>query len=360
MIAEQNGVAYLFVTIGDNGISETNSPDCYLDQTQNPNVQAQNPATKNGKIHRFNLDGTIPDDNPIAGNSFYTRGHRNPQGLMYNPGLDLIYSIEHGDRTDDEINVLYKGMNYGWKYVRGYHDDNNVTGEGDFILNYQAHPQIENDSLVEAFYSWCDAPLNTSSNNADWCTVAPSDGIYYGNTAIPQWYNSLLVVTLKNGVDTDMEVYQFKLMYNGELAPSTSENPNPKKYFGDDQNLNGRLRDICISPDGKTIYLINNGGAPTSKITVYTLVEESIEPFPFLGETCVEIYPNPSADYISLIGFDDLKNVTSIKISGSNGEWIPVESIGSSVVDVSFLSAGTYVLSITHQDGVCNLKFIKE
>lgn len=49
------------------------------------------------------MDGSIPIDNPIPGNPFYTRGHRNPQGLMYNAIEDILYDVEHGDRTDDEI-----------------------------------------------------------------------------------------------------------------------------------------------------------------------------------------------------------------------------------------------------------------
>ena len=126
MIIEQNTIPYIFLTVGDNGVSETNEPTCYSPQTTNPNNLAQDPNYKNGKIHRFNLDGTIPASNPIPGNSFYTRGHRNPQGLMYNPNQQIIYNIEHGDRTDDEINILQAGMNYGWKYVRGYHGDNKL------------------------------------------------------------------------------------------------------------------------------------------------------------------------------------------------------------------------------------------
>jgi aldose sugar dehydrogenase len=359
LIAEQNDTPYLFMTTGDNGISESNSPDCYADQAQNPNVQAQNPDAKNGKIHRFHLDGTIPVDNPIPGNSFYTRGHRNPQGLMYNPHLDVLYSIEHGDRTDDEINILHKGMNYGWKYVRGYHNDNNVTGESYFIDTYAPHPQIANDSLVEAFYSWCDTLFSTSGTYTNWCTVAPSDGIYYGSTAIPDWYNSLLVVTLKNGVSTDMEVYQFKLLYNGELAPSTPENPNPKKYFGEDQLFNGRLRDICISPDGKTIFLINNfGTTPAHKITVYRLDPASVQPFDYEESQCAAIFPNPSPDQIQLIGTKDFQNM-EIRIIASDGTEMRVEQLTESYIDISGLASGSYVLNIQHDAGVCNLKFIK-
>ncbi len=102
----QNSISYLYLSCGDNGISETNSPTCYSPQSNNPNNFAQDPNYKNGKIHRFNIDGTIPFDNPISGNSFFTRGHRNPQGLMYNSSQNILYDIEHGDQTDDEINIL--------------------------------------------------------------------------------------------------------------------------------------------------------------------------------------------------------------------------------------------------------------
>jgi glucose/arabinose dehydrogenase len=242
MAIKRNNVPYLFLSVGDHGISETNEPTCYNPQSNNPNNFAQDPSTDNGKIHRFNMDGSILINNPTLGNSFYTRGHRNPQGLMYNPNLDILYDTEHGDRTDDEINILHQGMNYGWKWVRGYHWDNNFPGEADFIANYVPDPNIANDSLVEAFYSWCATTPDTSSNFLDWCTVAPSGGIYYGSNGIPQWTNSLLVVTLKDGFSTDQELFQFKLQPNGELEPSLPGDPNPKKFFASDQFINGRLR----------------------------------------------------------------------------------------------------------------------
>jgi len=261
MIIKQNAVPYLFFTVGDNGISETNDPNCYSPQSTNPNNFTQDPNYKNGKVHRFNLDGSIPGGNPISGNSFYTRGHRNPQGLMYNPTQNIIYDIEHGDRTDDEINILEAGMNYGWKNVRGFHNDNNYVGESTYISSYVPNPAIANDALKEPIITWCSILQPTNPAFLDWCTVAPSDGIYYGSNGIPDWTNSLLVVTLKNCLSTDQEVYQFKLNAAGTgILPSTASDPNPQKFFGADQALNGRLRDITVSPDGTKIYLINNGG----------------------------------------------------------------------------------------------------
>ena len=163
LAVKRNGVPYLFLSIGDHGASETNSPQCYNPQSDNPNNFAQDPSTDNGKIHRYNMDGSIPADNPIPGNSFYTRGHRNPQGLVYNKELDLLYDIEHGDRTDDEINLLEKGMNYGWKNVHGFHDDNNFPGEAAYVANYVPDSAIANDHLTEPIYSICNRTIRRLS-----------------------------------------------------------------------------------------------------------------------------------------------------------------------------------------------------
>ena len=338
---KQNTTSYLFVSIGDHGSSETNSPQCYNPQTDNPNNFAQDPNTDNGKIHRFNMDGSIPADNPIPGNSFFTRGHRNPQGLVYNTNLDILYGIEHGDRTDDEINILEKGMNYGWKNVRGFHNDDNFPGEAAYVSNYVPHPQIPNDHLVEPIYSFCAEPLPASTNGSSWCTVAPSDGIYYKSTSIQEWTNSILMVTLKNGDNTDMEVYQFKLNAQGTIEASTTKNPNPKGYFADDQQLNGRLRDIAISPDGKKIYLINNGGATsaTDKITVYTYVEPPVVPYPEAG---LKITPNPSSGMIQLELPEN--KPYSLQIFDSRGAKLMELNDFNQILDMdlSFLSKGVY------------------
>lgn len=299
LAVKRNGTPYLFLSVGDHGASETNSPQCYNPQSDNPNNFAQDPATDNGKIHRYHMDGSIPADNPIPGNSFYTRGHRNPQGLVYNEELDLIYDIEHGDRTDDEINLLEKGMNYGWKNVHGYHGDANFPGEVAYVANYAPNSAIANDHLVEPIYSICAVPTPASGNGNTWCTVAPSGGIHYASSSIPQFTNSILMVTLKNGDSTDIQLYRFKLDSQGMIAESSAETPNPQTYFAGDQHLNGRLRDLAVSPDGQKIYLVNNGGAQsaTDKITVYTYVKPPVPAYPEIG---LKLSPNPTNGVIQL------------------------------------------------------------
>ncbi len=366
LIVKQNNIPYLFLSIGDHGVSETNSPTCYSPQSTNPNNAAQDPTTQNGKILRFNMDGSIPSDNPLPGYSFYTRGHRNPQGLMYNPNLDIIYDVEHGDRSDDEINILQKGMNYGWKFVRGFHNDNNFPGEAEYVANYVPNPNIANDALIEPLYSFCaSSNQDTSSDFLEWCTVAPSDGIYYGSTGIPEWTNSLLVVTLKNGLETDMEVYQFKLQQDGKLVPATTEKPNPKKYFANDQLLNGRLRDIAVSPDGRRIFLVNNSGNDRDKITVYTYdsLASGVEEYPV--DENFSMYPNPTMDFSTInYTLTSPKNI-SIKAYNLLGEEVASAQDGiqnegqhSVKLETGTIPAGIYVVRFKVESNVRYQKLV--
>jgi len=90
----------LFITTGD--ASDTSN--------------SQDTASLNGKVLRINLDGSIPPDNPFPGSPIWSYGHRNPQGLVMVNGK--LFSSEHGPDTDDEINIIRKGSNYGWPHVK--------------------------------------------------------------------------------------------------------------------------------------------------------------------------------------------------------------------------------------------------
>ncbi|WP_254545628.1 PQQ-dependent sugar dehydrogenase [Halomarina pelagica] len=80
---------------------------------------AQDPEVLNGKVLRLTHAGEPHPDNPF-GNAVFTYGHRNPQGLAVLDGA--LYSTEHGPDTDDEINRLEAGGNYGWPAVMGPSD----------------------------------------------------------------------------------------------------------------------------------------------------------------------------------------------------------------------------------------------
>lgn len=75
---------------------------------------AQNAKSLAGKILRLNPDGSIPKDNPFSGSPVYSYGHRNVQGLAWDPITKQMYASEHGDVGNDEINLIKPGANYGW------------------------------------------------------------------------------------------------------------------------------------------------------------------------------------------------------------------------------------------------------
>ncbi len=179
----------------------------------------QNTNAKNGKILRLNLDGSIPADNPVAGNPYWSFGHRNPQGLVF--ANNRLYSSEHGPNNDDEINIIEKGRNYGWPDVQGFC---NSTSEQTFCSSH---------NVVEPLQAWTP-------------TIATAGLDYYNSDLIPQWKNSLLLATLK-----DKRLHQLKLSDDFNSITGTNQ------YLVDKY---GRLRDICISPAGKVYVCTSNGG----------------------------------------------------------------------------------------------------
>ncbi|HKH59289.1 MAG TPA: PQQ-dependent sugar dehydrogenase [Flavitalea sp.] len=188
----------------------------------------QKTTSVNGKILRLNLDGTIPSDNPIPGSPVWTYGHRNAQGLVFANGI--LYSSEHGPDTDDEINVIEKGKNFGWPDVKGFC---NTGSEQSFCSA---------NNVKEPIQAW--SP-----------TIAVCGLDYYNHNLIAGWKNSLLLCTLRGS-----RLVQLQLNDSHTAVTSSSE------YLRDDY---GRLRDICISPDGKVYVCTNNGNDSILCITNY-------------------------------------------------------------------------------------------
>jgi len=89
----------LYLTIGE--VHETN--------------RAQDPTDLGGKVVRLNPDGSVPSDNPFgAGNPVYSIGHRNSFGLCVDPATGDLWETENGPSSDDEVNRIVAGANYGW------------------------------------------------------------------------------------------------------------------------------------------------------------------------------------------------------------------------------------------------------
>ena len=192
----------LFITTGDAG----NQPS------------AQEINSVNGKILRINLDGSVPSDNPFPGSPVWSSGHRNAQGLVF--VNDKLYSSEHGPNSDDEINLIGKKQNFGWPDVKGFCNENS---EKIFC---------QSNAVVEPLYAWTP-------------TIAVCGLDYYTNEQIPQWKNSLILATLK-----DNTLYQLRLNGSGSKIEELRE------IF---RGTYGRLRDVCIAPDGKIYVSTSNG-----------------------------------------------------------------------------------------------------
>jgi hypothetical protein len=204
---------------GHNGSRLTISDDNKLLFALGDVADSQNAQTElalPGKILRMNLDGSVPDDNPIPGSYFYSMGHRNPQGLVVANGK--IYSSEHGPDNDDEINLIKPGNNYGWPFVEGYCDKENEMAFCDSV------------TVSEPIYAWTP-------------TIAPAGLDYYNYSTIPEWENNLMLTTLKGRA-----LWLFELDDTGEKI--VNERIYMQKQFG-------RLRDLCVSSTGD-IYMVTS------------------------------------------------------------------------------------------------------
>ena len=260
-----NGVPYLFYSVGDMGAGQFTNGD-------RPNL-AQDLNANEGKILRFNLEpingSWIALDNP-HGNAVYSVGHRNPQGLVFGP-TGLLYEAEHGPFTDDEINIIESGKNYGHPFIAGFADGNYDgvkvgTGGGVPIINSEITNANNIGSLfrnpIASYYPAPNSEVTTLYNYElngnepfdnfyySWPSIAPSGIDYYSSTAIPGWENSLLIATLKKAT-----------IYRGQLAADGQSIVGDLiPYF----EAVGRYRDIAISPDGTKIFVATDTQGGTS------------------------------------------------------------------------------------------------
>ena len=260
----------LLLTVGDQGHNQLVNFTRPIEAQRLPTADelaAGDLFAYQGKVLRLNVDGSIPSDNPtIDGiqSHIFTLGHRNAQGIAIGPD-GTIYANEHGPSSDDEINVLVAGGNYGWPHVSGLVDDSHyaygnwsaASVDPSSLTFTQPEDGFPAEVSVEKESEWAGAtemktPLATlftvgADEQIDFSyfarpTVGPSSLEFYEGDAVPELSNRLLSTALKHGA-----IYAIDPAATGDEAKFT------KYYLG--QN---RLRDLEIADGGKTIYIVTD------------------------------------------------------------------------------------------------------
>lgn len=201
---------YLFFVASDRAARDDNPQDL------------SNPK---GKIHRTYDDGRIPEDNPFVGNdtvfqSIYSYGHRNAQGLVWNDATGKLYAHEHGPRGGDEINLIQKGINYGWPVIS-------------YGINYDGTSfttLLEKEGMEQPLHYWVPS-------------IAPSGMAFVESDKYPGWEGNLMVGSLRYK-------YLNRVVMDGDKI--VSEEPLMKNI--------GRLRNVILGPDGYLYISVEDPG----------------------------------------------------------------------------------------------------
>ncbi|HEX4857086.1 MAG TPA: PQQ-dependent sugar dehydrogenase, partial [Limnobacter sp.] len=185
--------------------------------------EAQNLSNHLGKVVRIKPDGSIPKDNPFVGRQgakpeIYSYGHRNVQGLTYDPESRRLIAHEHGPRGGDEVNIIKPGVNYGWP----------VATYGIDYTGARISPFTEYEGTQQPEIYWVPS-------------IAPSGITAYNGSMFPGWKGSLLVGALKARQVSRVDL-------KAEQA-STQE-----ALF---REVGERIRDVRTGPEG-AIYLLTD------------------------------------------------------------------------------------------------------
>lgn len=208
----------LYVSVGEGG------PTSYGGPTSG-NKNAQNVKSEWGKIHRMTDDGKVPADNPVlpgnsAATTVYSYGHRNPQGMAYNPLTNEIWENEHGPKGGDEVNIIKKGANYGWPMVS-------------YGINYDGKPVS-----AEPVMNGVEAPIHTWTPS-----IAPSGLAFITSDKFKAWKGHMLVGSLSFTHLTRCEFANGKLVKETKMLEKI-----------------GRVRNVKQGPDGNIYVSVEGPG----------------------------------------------------------------------------------------------------
>lgn len=172
-----------------------------------------------GKILRLNDDGTVPSDNPFVGHAnarpeIWTYGHRNPQGIDWQPVTNFLWETEHGPSGfdgpggGDEVNIIERGKNYGWPVI---------------------HHRMTHEGMESPILEYTPA-------------CAPASGMFYRGSSFPQFKGNLFFGCLRGE-------RIIRVTLDGRRVVS-QENLLEGKY--------GRIRDLAEGPDGLIYFSTSN------------------------------------------------------------------------------------------------------
>ena len=206
-----DGEGHLFFSIGDRG--------------HRPN--SQDLGTHSGSILRLKIDGSVPDDNPLVNRTdalpeIWSYGHRNPQGLFYDRQRKRLWSIEHGPRGGDEINLINPGLNYGWPVIS-------------YGKEYFSPAQVGESTHKEGM----EQPVKYFVPS-----IAPGSLIVYSGKAFPDWKGNLFSGALAK-----------RHLNRVEIDPDGNAVAEERLL----EKLRERIRAIVESPEG-WIYLSTDMG----------------------------------------------------------------------------------------------------
>lgn len=208
----------LFLTLGDRGNRH----------------YAQDLSGHIGKVIRLAEDGRVPPDNPFIGKSgakpeIWSYGHRNIQGADIHPATGKLWTIEHGPRGGDEINIPAAGANHGWPVVtHGIEYSGGTIGDGLKTMAGMADPIV----------TW--TPV-----------IAPGGMSFYAGTMFPAWKGNLLIGGLRSSAIVRLELDGDKVVHEERLL----------------QELDIRIREVVGGPDGAVYAITDESDGKILRIT---------------------------------------------------------------------------------------------
>jgi glucose/arabinose dehydrogenase len=212
---------HLFVTLGERSHRESR-------------VLAQSLDGLLGKTVRINADGSIPEDNPFVGvdgarPEIWSYGQRNIQGATLNPETGALWTIEHGPRGGDELNVPEAGKNYGWPVITyGIEYGGETIGDG----IQQA------EGMEQPIYYW--DPV-----------IAPSGMTFYQGDLFP-WRGDLVIAGLR-GVLVRLELDGTRVTGEEYLLETEGRLRDVKEA------LDGALWIVTDEPEGRLLRVTPAG-----------------------------------------------------------------------------------------------------